>query len=119
MRPTAPDRFHIELSNLLSREFRGEMTVNGKVEQVAVAPNEKKNIEQALPEVLRADRMTKEKVTVTIDRKLSDTLEFEGIVCRKITGAPDWNRIPEVPFVNRVKPGSGGGFLRKLPACMG
>lgn len=104
MRPTAPDRFHIELSNLLSREFRGEMTVNGKVEQVAVAPNEKKNIGQALPEVLRADRMTKEKVTVTIDRKLSDTLEFEGIVCRKITGAPDWNRIPEVPFVNRVKP---------------
>ncbi|MGN0869633.1 MAG: sugar-binding protein, partial [Victivallales bacterium] len=104
MRPTAPDRFHIELSNLLSREFRGEMTVNGKVEQVAVAPNEKKNIEQALPEVLRADRMTKEKVTVTIDRKLSDTLEFEGIVCRKITGAPDWNRIPEVPFVNKVKP---------------
>lgn len=25
MRPTAPDRFHIELSNLLSREFRGEI----------------------------------------------------------------------------------------------
>lgn len=61
MRPTAPDRFHIELSNLLSREFRGEMTVNGKVEQVAVAPNEKKNIGQALPEVLRADRMNKRK----------------------------------------------------------
>ena len=110
MRPTAPDSFRIELGNLLSRDFRGEMTVNGKTEKIEVPSNGKKAIDEKLPGILRYDRMVSQKVDVTIDRKMRGTLAFEGILCGRISGAPDWSRIPEVPFVNRIKPVSPADF---------
>lgn len=117
--PDAGGRVSVLLKNLTGREQKGRLTVNGKVFQYAVpGAGEQKLTVETLPETAFGKLYRKAyrySVTPEKGNGNSDVWDMDYFFVPKVSGAPDWNKIPSLPFPNwhERKPASE----KDLSAC--
>ena len=95
------DKVLLQVKNPSDSPLKDSLIFNGKTIPLKLKGNESTVLPLPLAKPLTDRAITAQSVNLRLMGKYELDRSFEGILCRKVQGKPDWSRIPAVKFTKQ------------------